>query len=95
MESDELAMRLADEICAREAACSHIGEGADYRTQEACMADQGSKAPAQLTSWSCVPPQTSAGFEQCLAAVRGERCETRLQRIDRLQACRSTAVCAR
>lgn len=95
VERDAVGMRLADEICTRETACNHVGSDAAYRTLEACMADQGAKAPAQLSSWSCVPPQTSAGFEQCLAAIRGERCETTLGRADRLVACRSDAVCGR
>ncbi|MDB5213625.1 MAG: hypothetical protein JWO86_1552 [Myxococcaceae bacterium] len=92
---DEAAMRLADEICSREAACSNVGDGAKYRTEEACMADQGATAPVQLSRWSCTPTQTQAGFEECLAAIRSERCETPLPRVDRLVACRSVSVCGR
>lgn len=92
---DEAAMRLADELCARAAACSQIGEGARYRSEEACMADQGNKAPAQISRWDCTPTQTQAGFEECLAAIRSERCETELPRIERLVACRSAQVCGR
>ena len=94
-ERDQAAMRLADELCSRAAACSQIGDGARYRTEEACMADQGTKAPAQISSWTCTPGQTQAGFEECLAAIRSERCETDLPRIDRLVACRTAQVCGR
>ena len=93
--TDQAAMRLADEICARETACGAIGDGAKYRTDEACMADQGASAPVQLSRWSCTPTQTQAGFEECLAAIRGEQCETPLPRVDRLIACRSASVCGR
>lgn len=93
--TDQAAMRLADEICARETACGAIGDGARYRTEEACMADQGASAPVQLSRWSCTPTQTQAGFEECLAAIRSERCETPLPRVDRLVACRSASVCGR
>jgi hypothetical protein len=92
-QSDQPAMRLADEICARELACNHIGAGARYRSEEACMAEQGASAPTQVSRWECVPGQTQAGFEECLAAIRSERCETPLPRVDRLVACRSAAVC--
>jgi len=92
-DKDQASMRLADEICAREAACGAIGDGAKYRTEEACMADQGATAPIQVSRWSCTPTQTQAGFEQCLAAIRSERCETPLPRVDRLVACRSGSVC--
>jgi hypothetical protein len=94
-ERDDVALRLADEICGREAACGHIGDGARYRSEEACMADQGASAPVQISRWSCTPTQTQAGFEECLASIRSERCETALPRVDRLVACRSMAVCGR
>ena len=94
-DKDQASMRLADEICARQAACGGIGEGARYRTEEACMADQGASAPAQIARWSCTPTQTQAGFEECLAAIRSERCETPLPRVDRLAACRSASVCGK
>lgn len=92
---DDVALRLADEICAREVACGHIGDGARYRSEEACMADQGASAPTQISRWSCTPTQTQAGFEECLASIRSEHCETSLPRVDRLVACRSVAVCGR
>ena len=94
-DKDQASMRLADEICGREAACNAIGDGAKYRTIEACMADQGATAPVQLSRWSCTPTQTQAGFEECLAAIRSERCETQLPRVDRLVACRSASVCGK
>src|SRR5690242_7303923 len=45
--ADAAALCLADETCAREAACNTIGEGARYRTEEACLSDQSARAPAQ------------------------------------------------
>ena len=94
-DKDQASMRLADEICGREAACNGIGDGAKYRSLEACMADQGASAPVQIARWSCTPTQTQAGFEECLAAIRSERCETPLPRVDRLVACRSAPVCGK
>ncbi len=91
----EAAMRLADEICNREVACSQVGEGARYPTVETCMSDQGSRAPAQLARWSCMPSAAQGTFETCLAAIRSEHCESRLSSTDELSACRSAAVCGR
>jgi hypothetical protein len=93
--AEAAALRLADELCGRESACNGIGEGAHYRTEEACMSDQSARAPAQLARWTCTPTQTQAGFEQCLAAIRSERCETPLTRVEQLSACRSAEVCGR
>lgn len=92
---EQAAMRLADEICAREAACGAIGKSAKYPTEEACMAEEGASAPAQISRWSCTPTETQAGFEECLAAIRSERCATPLPRVDRLIACRSVSVCGK
>jgi Family of unknown function (DUF6184) len=92
---DAAALRLADELCGREAACSNVGQGARYRTEEACLSDQSSRAPLQLARWSCTPSQTQDGFEQCLAAIRSERCETTLTHVEQLAACRRVAVCGR
>lgn len=92
-DADQASLRLADEICNREVACSQVGDGARYPTVEACMADQGTRTPAQLTHWSCAPSATQGSFETCLAAIRNEHCETKLSNIDALVACRSNAVC--
>lgn len=92
---DEAALRLADEICNRQEACGAVGVGARYRSVEACMADQAWRAPAQLARWSCAPSRVPETFETCLAAIRGEHCETSLTQIDELNACRSKAVCGR
>lgn len=93
--AEAVALRLADELCGREAACNGIGDGAQYRTEEACLSDQGARAPAHTARWTCTPESRQGGFEECLAAIRGERCETRLVRPDQLDACRSAAVCGR
>lgn len=91
--ADQASLRLADEICNRQVACSQVGDGARYHTVEACMADQGTRTPGQLTHWSCTPSATQGSFETCLAAIRSEHCETKLSSIDELVACRSNAVC--
>jgi hypothetical protein len=88
-------LALADELCRREAACNHIGAaGGRYRTEEACAADLGARLPAQIASWNCSPAAERARFEECLAAIRSERCDTDLvSGTDRLPLCRATAVC--
>ena len=93
--ADAAALRLADEMCAREAACNRVGDGARYRTEEACLSDQSARAPAQLSRWTCTPVATQPGFEECLAAIRGERCETSLTRLDQINPCTSGPVCGR
>ena len=92
-DADQASLRLADEICNRQVACSQVGDDARYHTVEACMADQGTRTPAQLTHWSCTPSMTQGTFDTCLTAIRNEHCETKLTSVDELVACRSKAVC--
>jgi hypothetical protein len=94
-DQDAMALRLADEVCAREVACNHIGVDARYVSEEACLADQGARAPTQSARWSCQPTQSQTSVDECLAAIRNERCETTLTHIDYLVACRSAAICGR
>lgn len=84
---------LTNELCSREAACNHVGDGARWRTEEACMLELGSRSRAQVAQWSCSPRATDTDFETCLAAIRSERCATDLSRVDRLAACQNQAVC--
>jgi hypothetical protein len=92
------ADRLAGELCQREATCGRIEAN---RTDEArllgtqnCVTQSTPRARQVLGSWSCSPAANRAGFEECLAAVRSETCETSLRRVDVLPACRGEAVCA-
>jgi hypothetical protein len=93
--NDDAAMRLADELCNRASACNRIGDGAPWRTLEACMADEYTRTPAQVGRWTCTPFGAHVGFEECLVAVRSERCDTDLRRADALPECRNARVCAR
>ncbi|MDB4942878.1 MAG: hypothetical protein JWP97_2412 [Labilithrix sp.] len=91
--SDPAAMRLADEMCGRASSCNEIGKDGKYRTEEACQSDQGIKAPAEMKRWACTPSQDA--LDLCLAAIRGEKCETQVSQLDALPQCTSSAVCGR
>lgn len=95
IERDDLANRIADEMCNRETACNTIGERDDarYRTIEACMSDHGAKSPGVVARWGCTPLGTSASFETCLATIRSARCDMKLDRADTIAECRRAAVC--
>ena len=90
----EAGLVLADELCRRESACNQIGPGGTHRTEEACMVDLGTRAPALLASWRCSPAAARARFEECLAQIRSERCETDLSSgVSELPQCRPNVMC--
>lgn len=94
-DEERAAFRLADAICERAVTCARIGAHRDalYRSEEACMQEQNVRASAFVRRWSCVPPLASPGLRECLAAIRDESCETRIERADQVRECSDLSVC--
>lgn len=90
------AERLAGELCRREATCGRIdasrSDEAKLLGEQNCVTVNAPRMRAAMQRWSC-DAKTRARFDDCLAAVRSERCETSLAGPDILPACRSNAVC--
>lgn len=96
---DDRAARLARELCRRDAACGRIEtSGTDEARllgEQNCVTTKAPEARRAIGAWACEPAPAEAPFEECLAAIRSERCETRVDRADALPACRREAVCRR
>lgn len=92
------ADRLAGELCRREATCGRIdtrqSDEAKLLGEQNCVTVNAPRMRAAMERWSCNAMTRRAGFEECLAAVRSERCETSIETPDILPACRANAVCA-
>jgi hypothetical protein len=92
------AERLAGELCQREATCGRIeGSGTDEAKllgEQNCVTTKTPGLRQRLRAWPCSPAASGGRFEECLAAVRSERCEARLDSLEALPACRANAVCA-
>lgn len=93
------AERLAGEICRREATCH---EGASPRSEETrlldeqvCVTRATGRTRDVMSTWDCSPSLVRAGYERCLAAIKNERCETRIDTIERIPACTRAAICER
>ena len=91
------ADRLAGELCKRDATCGSIdrnqSDEAKLLGEQNCVTVNAPRMRAAMQKWSCTATNQREGFEDCLAAVRSERCETRIDGPDILPACRSNAVC--
>jgi len=89
--------RLAGELCKREATCGRIdSSGTDEAKllgEQNCVTTNAPRMKNAIAGWGCSATTHRAGFEECLAAVRSESCDTRLERPDILPACRASAVC--
>lgn len=90
------ADRLAGELCRREATCGRIRGSDEARLlgEQNCVTQRAPAVRAVLSGWPCSPATNRARFEDCLAAVRGARCEARLEGVEELPSCRRDVVCA-
>jgi hypothetical protein len=94
----EPSERLAGELCMHDAACNRIpSSGTDEArllATQACVTERTPAAREFLSGWNCSPAASRALFEECLAAIRSERCDAALDRgLDRLDRCRRNAAC--
>jgi hypothetical protein len=90
------ADRLAAEICRHEATCGRIESGSSDVAdvgEQLCVGNTTPRMRATIDGWDCPGMVHRAGFERCLAAIRSERCATRLDAPDVLPACRKGAAC--
>lgn len=91
------AERLAGELCMHDAACNRIpSSGTDEArllAEQACVTERTSASRRFLSGWNCSPAAGRARFEECLAAIRSERCETMLTDPGRLDLCRGNIAC--
>lgn len=92
------ADRLAGELCQREATCGRIDarttDEAKLLGEQNCVTVNAPRMRSAMERWSCSASTRRASFDACLAAIRSERCETRIESPDILPACRGNAVCA-
>jgi hypothetical protein len=91
------ADRLAGELCMHDAACNRMStsgtDEARLLAEQACVTERAPAARRFLSGWNCSPAASRARFEQCLAAIRSERCETMLDDPSRLGLCPRNVAC--
>ena len=97
--SIEPASRLTSELCRHEQRCradeQQRSDEAKLLAEQNCVTTKNEVTQIVMGSWNCSPAMARAGYEECLAAIRTERCETRLSSIGDIPRCRSGMVCRR
>jgi hypothetical protein len=96
----EAASRFAGALCKHERECaearSRQSEEAILLEEAACVSELKPTAEVSFRELSCSPAVARAGFEECLAAVKSERCYDTMARFPQVvPACRPTEVCRR
>ena len=87
--------QLARARCDREMACNNVGGGLKYATQDVCLDEVRGSIGHDLNSYSC-----PAGFdrelgEPCRVALRSAECGHPLDTLQRVDKCRTDALCAK
>ena len=94
------AARLATELCRHESRCNdannrQASDEAKLLAEQACVTSKTNTTNSAMEGWNCSPAMARAGYEECLAAIRTERCETKLSTIADVPRCRSSMICRR
>jgi hypothetical protein len=86
---------LATERCDREARCKNIGAKEKYHTRAECMTEMQRDKRDDLNSDVCPGGIRQKELGDCLQAIREESCNSPLDSLTRLNACRAGNLCAK
>lgn len=93
--SPENAYRVARARCDRETACSRVGAGRTWATQDSCVTDQRERVGADFASLSCPRGFGSVELGACLNAVRVRPCTGGTgAELENVSQCLPSALCA-
>lgn len=85
---------LSGARCAREARCGNVGADKDYTSQAQCETKMTASMKDELNAYECPNGIVSKQFTECLTAIRNEECGSPLNTLERVMACRESAICA-
>jgi hypothetical protein len=86
-------VRLATARCERDQRCQGIGAGKRYLDREACASERRVQSDAWLPEARCRNGITPERVESCVAAIQSTSCETALETLDGIEACRAQSLC--
>lgn len=85
--------RVADARCAREARCDNVGADKKYTSTEACGQKLRADMKDDLNAKDCPGGVSQKDLDACLSAIKAETCGNVLDSIERVAACRTSALC--
>lgn len=85
--------RIADARCKRASSCDNVGAGKHYVSSEACSQKLRAETSSNLNDNDCPGGIAQKGLDACLAAIDADTCGNVLDHLERVTACRSSALC--
>lgn len=84
---------LTSARCAREQKCGNIGANKSYTSLEACTNTLTRDLNDELNAYECPGGVVAKELQECLTAIREEACNSPLDKIARVAACRDSDLC--
>lgn len=85
--------RIADARCAHERTCNRVGAGRRYLSSEACLQKTQADVMSDLNLNDCPGGVAPKQLDACVASIEAESCGNVLDKIERITACRTGALC--
>jgi hypothetical protein len=86
-------MRLAGQICRREAECNALGKPGGWGDPANCVNGLTPRLRSELDGWQCAPAATRARYKDCLADIAADSCATIGFRELQPNICATNALC--
>jgi hypothetical protein len=86
--------RIVAARCDREQKCNNIGASRKYASRSECEANLRSKMADELNFHECKTGINQRQVDKCLTQINGESCRNPLDTLERVVACRSSALCS-
>ena len=93
VESDRAVEKMAKANCDREQACANIGSGRRYQTRELCTGTFEREKFEELGFGKCLLGIDYLQLDLCMREISSENCNSPLDTLESLGACRSSKLC--
>ena len=84
--------RIVAARCSRETACNNVGADKRFTNYELCTSELRSKVE-ELGPRECLRGMDAGAIDNCLDAISSESCNSPSDTLQRLAACRMSAMC--
>ena len=84
---------IASARCDRAASCNNVGEDKKFATKQECVEKVKEDKLEGLNSAECKLGVDQQSLSDCLTSIRNEDCNSPLDTLSRLAACRSSVMC--
>jgi hypothetical protein len=87
--------QLAMARCDRELLCKNVGGGLKYASRDVCLNEMRGTIANDLNSYTCPGGFDRGQVVRCMAAIKSEECDHPFDTLQRVEKCRTGALCSK